>query len=377
MINPALRSANLSIDEYRQVVRQSLAPHRLELLAKRADWIRRTEKWIGSHFTQGSEVNVDRIRPRLELVTENRQHEIWRYCRLTGSIPFNRGCGRLLRYLIRDEGQPGEPIMGIMALSSPILICKPRDEWIGWQYPRDTDLKRRKLLTCMDMTVSMAVSPYNLLTAGKLVCLAALSNEVREDYRKKYEKVETPSSIKEGRLVLITTTSLYGSSVQYNRLRVDNRTRYKLIGYTSGYGNAHVTEAEFAAMERFLHEVGKPIAKGWGTGRSYRLRVYSAYHRHRFNEKHAPAHQHARSVYVAPLAANTEAFLRDETSEPLFHDLPFESLADGWRSRWLTSRLSKPTVMQTFRMSDPADTFLSRELTDIQESIAPILHTTG
>src|SRR5262249_41969599 len=241
-----------------------------ELLQRRAEWLQRVEPRILRHLVCGVDIDTDRIRPRLELVTNDWQHEIWRYCRLWGSIPYNRGCGRLLRYLLRDARQPGSPIMGVIALSSPVLICKPRDTWIGWRYPQDADLKRQRLLSCMDLTVSMAIQPYNHLTAGKMICMAVLSTKVREDYQAKFGQVETPTRLREGRLALITTTSLYGSSIQYNRLRINGRRAYSLVGYTSGYGNAHVTEAEFAAMEEYMAANGKTVPKGWGTGRSYR-----------------------------------------------------------------------------------------------------------
>jgi hypothetical protein len=252
--------------------------------------------------------------------------------------------------------------MGIVALSSPVLINKPRDKWIGWQYPDDLDTKRRRLLSCMDLTVSMAVPPYNHLTAGKMICLAALSNEVRQDYWAKFHDVATPTGLREGRLALITTTSLYGSSVQYNRLRVDGRTAYQLVGYTSGFGNAHLTEAEFLEMEEYLRQVGRVIPKGWGTGRSYRLRVYTAYCQRRYGERHAPAHEHTRSVYVVPLAANSRAFLRQEADELEAFDLPLEHLANTWHERWLRPRIAKGEILARFRATDPATLYLSREL---------------
>jgi hypothetical protein len=343
-------------------VQQALAPHRFELIEQRAEWLGRIERRIGKYLTSGAEVDPAKIRPRLELVTTEKQHDIWRYCRLWGSIPYNRGCGRLLRYLLRDDGQPGSPLMGIIALSSPVLISKPRDGWIGWEYPKDVDVKRERLLACVDLSVSMAIPPYNVLTGGKLICLAALSNEVRRDYLDKFSEVRTPLGLQEGRLALITTTSLYGSSVQYNRLRVDDRAAYKHVGYTSGYGNAHLTEEEFGEMEEYLQEIGKPIPKGWGTGRSYRLRVYSAYCRHRYGEKHAPAHEHPRSVYVAPLAANSREFLQKETDALDSYDLPLVKLVNQWRERWLASRLAKPEVVDRFRAEDPRQSLLSSEL---------------
>ncbi len=182
MRNPALQRLQIPIEAYRKTVQENLAPHRFELLEQQVDWILRTESWIHEYFIPGRDVDIARIQPKLELVRTERQHAIWRYCRLKGSIPYNRGCGRLLRYLLRDEGQPNAPIMGVISLSSPVLINKPRDHWIGWRYPEHTDLKRHKLLSCMDLTVSMAIPPYNYLTAGKMICLAMLSEDVRKDY---------------------------------------------------------------------------------------------------------------------------------------------------------------------------------------------------
>ncbi|SRR6266567_2662736 len=364
MRNPALQRLQIPIEAYRKTVQENLAPHRFELLEQQVDWILRTESWIHEYFIPGRDVDIARIQPKLELVRTERQHAIWRYCRLKGSIPYNRGCGRLLRYLLRDEGQPNAPIMGVISLSSPVLINKPRDHWIGWRYPEHTDLKRHKLLSCMDLTVSMAIPPYNYLTAGKMICLAMLSEDVRKDYWDKFHSMATPSGLQEGRLALITTTSLYGSSIQYNRLKVGERLAYHFVGYTAGFGNAHVTEAEFLEMEQYLKNIGKPIPKGWGTGRSYRLRVYSAYCRHKFGQKQAPAHEQPRSVYLAPLAQNTQAFLRGEDEELNFYNLPFDLLMENWRNRWLISRLNNPNVMEQFRVADPTTTLLSRELAE-------------
>jgi hypothetical protein len=339
-------------EEYRQTIQRALEPHRFEILAKKSEWIHKSEPRLSGSFASGAEIDPHAVRPSLELVTTGKQHELWRYCRLMGSIPFNRGCGRLIRYLLRDEGHERRPIMGVIALSSPVLINKPRDEWIGWEYPRDVDIKRRKILACMELSVSMAVPPYNHLTAGKMICLSVLSNEVRRDYLDKFGEHVTPTGLVEGRLGLITTTSLYGSSIQYNRIKVDGRTAYRLIGYTSGFGNAYVTEKQFAEMETYLKENGKEIPKGWGTGRSYRLRVYTAYSRLRDGAPMAPSHQHPRSIYVAPLASNSKDFLCGRSEELNYYDLSYSRLVQIWRERWVVPRLARPDVIQRFRSAD-------------------------
>jgi hypothetical protein len=197
-----------------------------------------------------------------------------------------------------------------------------------------------------------------------------LSREVRNDYLQKFAHHVTPTGLSEGRLALITTTSLYGSSVQYNRIKVNDRTAYKLVGYTSGFGNSHITEKEFAVMEDYLRAAGKPIAKGWGTGRSYRLRVYNAYCRLRDGVRHAPSHSNPRSVYVAPLAVNTREFLQGEVEDLKYYDLSFQELANVWQQRWLQPRAFRSEVLERFQVAGANRRPLSCELDTYREKLA-------
>jgi len=370
MKNPVLREKDITIEEHRYQVRRMFAPHRLELMQQRRLWIKRTERWITDYLLPGVAIKVEHIHPYLQLCTSEHQHDVWRYFRLWGSIPYNRGCGRLLRYLIRDRGQPGHPIVGITALSSPILICNPRDAWIGWEYPGDRALKRQKLLTCLDLSVSMALPPYNHLTAGKMISLAMLSEQVRKDYADKFRDQATPTGLNENRLALITTTSIYGSSVQYNRLRLHNHLAYILVGYTEGYGNAHLTEQEFTEMETYLRNEGRPIPKGWGTGRSCRLRVYTAYARHRSKLPQAPNHRQPRAVYVAPLGETTREFLRGETPYIRPYKYHMGDLIHIWKQEWLAKRIANREVMETFRKSNPLERLLTKQMEELAEELA-------
>jgi hypothetical protein len=369
MRNPALVDKDITLEEHRQQVYDALLPHRLEILVASRSWIEQTEQWIMEYLGCGAEIDLERISPYLETCKTQRHHDIWRYCRLLSIIPYNRGCGRLIRYLLRDAGQCGHPIIGIASLMSPILICQPRDQWIGWEYPRDKELKKQKLLSCMDLSVCMAVPPYNLLIAGKIVAMAMASQQVRQDYADKYQDHVTPTGMSENRLALITTTSLHGSSVQYNRVRADGRLMYKMVGYTEGYGNAHLTEKAFAKMEEYLKQARKPIPKGWGTGRSYRLRVYTAYYRERYGLPQAPNHRQPRSVYVVPLGRKTREFLRDETDDFEPFDCTLDHLVDVWKRKWLSKRLDDPSSISAFRQKDPSTNPLSQQIDRLLEEM--------
>ncbi len=60
--------------------------------------------------------------------------DIWRYFRHTWSLEYRPTPGRNLQVLIRNAARPHAPVMGIAALTNPILNLEDRDSWIGWRY---------------------------------------------------------------------------------------------------------------------------------------------------------------------------------------------------------------------------------------------------
>jgi hypothetical protein len=58
--------------------------------------------------------------------------DIWRYFRHTWTNQYNSVPGRTMLFLVRDRAAPLHPVMGIGALSSPVMQIRERDMWIGW-----------------------------------------------------------------------------------------------------------------------------------------------------------------------------------------------------------------------------------------------------
>jgi hypothetical protein len=65
-------------------------------------------------------------------ITGLRLQDIWRYFRHTWSNAYSTVPGRSMGILVRDRAQPNNPIIGIAALSSPVVQIAERDQWIGW-----------------------------------------------------------------------------------------------------------------------------------------------------------------------------------------------------------------------------------------------------
>src|SRR6266487_1934674 len=184
------------------------------------------------------------IAPYIQECHTEKEHIIWRYLRYCGATPYSEYVGRRQRFLIRDAGHANHPIIGITAIGSSILQLSVRDRWIGWQIDTSLteeesmqrkhgklsyeealartrirrersrelyEIKKQRIAAIADLYVSQAVPPYNELTAGKLLCLMMLSNEVRDLFHAKYVGQQTQISKREvSDLVLIVTTSVFG-----------------------------------------------------------------------------------------------------------------------------------------------------------------------
>jgi hypothetical protein len=81
------------------------------------------------------------VDPYLQFVTaENaaceftglRLMDVWRYFRHTWTNQYTSVPGRTMAFLVRDRAAANHPVMGIGALSSPIMQIRERDSWIGW-----------------------------------------------------------------------------------------------------------------------------------------------------------------------------------------------------------------------------------------------------
>ena len=58
--------------------------------------------------------------------------DIWRYFRHTWTNQYTSVPGRTMMFLVRDAASRFHPVVGIGALSSPVMQIRQRDAWIGW-----------------------------------------------------------------------------------------------------------------------------------------------------------------------------------------------------------------------------------------------------
>lgn len=320
----------------KETIRESMSFKRNEIIQKHRSWIDNNICLARKNLASGNDVIRSQIDPIIEVCQTEKQHRLFRALRYYWSSPYSEYVGRRIKLLIRDKDLPNKPIIGIAALGSPIIHIPERDDFIGW----DKDTRTRNLIYTMDAYVIGALPPYNYLLGGKLISYILASNEIREVYREKYkDQITLKEKRKANKLVGLFTTSLYGKSSQYNRLRYNNELLYQPIGKTKGFGTLHLSEETIQLMVKYLKSKGVEVGHKFGDGPSWVMRVIrNAGDLLGFDSNFLLKHSFKRNIYFVPLAKEFKNFLNDGTKQPMFYNYSKKELVDYWKSRWLENR---------------------------------------
>ncbi len=326
----------------KQTVKNSMLIKRQESLVKHAEWIKEHAERPQQNLADGNLVWKSCIKPVIEVCKTQRQLDIFRFFRFYWSSPYSEYVGRRIKILIRDHALPQRPLIGIAALGSSIVHIPDRDTWIGWERKART----KNLVYTMDAYVLGALPPYNHILGGKLISYIIASNEVRRIFERKYRgKVTNISKRTANRLACIFTTSLYGKSSQYNRIKFNNELVYIPIGQTKGYGTLHLTDETFDAMRDLLESRNILVPNRFGDGPVWRMRVIrTAADILGFDSDFLLKHSFQREIYAVPLARNFKKFLQGMQSNLRYCGYPQKDLIAYWKSRWLKPRKKNAEV---------------------------------
>ncbi|MCY3680610.1 MAG: DUF4338 domain-containing protein [Gemmatimonadetes bacterium] len=335
----------------KNIIRQSMGVKRSEIIRNNRTWIDAHIDYARDNLADGASVLQSKIRPVIEVCKKRSQHNLFRFFRYYWSSPYSEYVGRRIKLIIRDAALPNRPVIGIAALGSPIIHIPERDDYIGWDKKTRTD----NLIYAMDAYVIGALPPYNHLLGGKLVSYILASDEVRKIYRDKYkDRVTLISKRKSSNLVCLFTTSLYGRSSQYNRLKYDNQLLYQPIGETRGYGTLHLTENTINLMRKYLDEKGISVGYKFGDGPSWRMRLIRVVgDLLGFNSDFLLKHSFKRKIYFVSLAKNSIEVLNGRTKRPQYYHRPKTKISEYWRVRWLNNRKKNPLIKKRVLDFDP------------------------
>lgn len=220
-------------------------------------------------------------------------------------------------------------------------------------------------ISLADINVCGAIPPYNDLLGGKLVCALLTSAELIDAYRRRYEGAASIiASSMAGRalrrpaeLVLLCTTSLYGRSSQYNRLKIPagdgHFIRYEEIGVTEGFGTHQFGQETVARLNTLLAQRagGQRVNSVFGEGVNPRLRkIRAGLTALGLPQEALLHHGQRRALYAVPVAKNFRAYLRGQASAPEYYsatapEAATAAIAAWWRARWLSKRVHVEGVL--------------------------------
>lgn len=335
-------------DASKDAVRERHHGQRLALLRRKRDFLNDFEDLALRQFASGREIDPAKIEPEIQLVENDRDHDLFVYASLHWSVPVSGGYGRRSRFLVRDK-QNGK-LVGVFALSDPVYNLAARDRTIGW-----ADKQKQILLyRVLDASVIGAVQPYSDLIGGKLVALAVMSRQTLDLIEKKYRGTKTHIEkrvLADTRPVLLTTTSALGRSSLYNRLRWQGRDFFKAVGWTEGYGHFEIPDALFDRLVLVLREAAheKAQAYEYGQGPSWRMRtIRIALEYLGIEPDLLLRHGIQRQVFLAPTARNWREILLGEQTEAVWFDDDLGELGRFYRERWAIPRALRRSGYRSF-----------------------------
>ncbi|RST52635.1 Druantia anti-phage system protein DruA [Variovorax sp. MHTC-1] len=289
-----------------------------------------------SRFRNGSEIDPSKIKPVLKFVQRNHEwSDLFYATRSMWSMPYNKGYGRRLRFVIFDEYH--EAVIGIIGLQSPPADLAARDRL--WDYP---DKEKLALVNCtLDAYAVGAIPPYSYLLGGKLCAGMVSSDTIRQAYWRQYAGKKTrmlDENIQQP-LAAVTTTSAFGRSSQYNRLKYNGRLLAEPIGYTMGFGTIHL-EHLYPALCSYLKMVDGFTDGGFGNGPKVRWQnICRALVRLGLP---ASLLQHGvkREVFLYRLVDQLDDGMAGKGfGAPI--SLPEADFAEFWRERWAVPRAQR------------------------------------
>ena len=267
-VNPHLRLPAEDKQTYKKIQHNA----KMEQISEHRKFLRRFFDHVKESHLDGKNVVPENIRLELrEVLPGSFESQMFRWWNLVWwNMPYQRAYGRQIRFILWDRGH--DMPFGLMQLQSPLLRMKTRDEYL--------EIPSESLDYWANMSMSAqrtgALPPYNDLIGGKMVALTVTSNEVRDTYRRKYEGKKTvmEERVLKPDLLFITTTSAFGKSSIYDRLRYRGELAAVQIGYTKGVGTFHMPEDLTRAIYSMLREKGINTSTGYGHGPSRKIRLF-------------------------------------------------------------------------------------------------------
>lgn len=303
------------------------------------------------NYLDFSSIEWNNMKPEIVFCSSKKDSDIWTYLRhCVSSLIYTGYYGRSFKYYIRDSNSGC--ILGILGLGSDFMSLSLREGYIGWskkdkfgirynpdgseyngtlsswseQKKRGITIKGNKINNLMNIFTCVSLNPVSDLTFGKMCAISCFSNEVLDYFKNKYGED----------LAGLTTTSIYGKSIQYDRIPF-----LKYLGLSKGVGTVQFSKTCVEMMRNYYSNIMKRSST---VGLQPKAKMIKEVLKEMgFSSKYLK-HEHVRGIYFGFTHKNSKDFLCGKIGmEKLekYDDRNFEDLFKYWKKRYMVKRLNK------------------------------------
>lgn len=271
---------------------------------------------------------IERLAPKIVFVKDKATHQLWNiYRHIISSAVNNQTPGRYIKFIVVDESQQWNPVLGIGAISGDFTAMAQRDDFIGWTKEQKEDGKLKH--TAVASTI-VSTQPFGVnFNGAKLIAALTTNQQIRDEWQSLYGDI----------LVGMTTTSLFGFPSIYDQI-----DEWKRLGETTGktliqpkktiYDKwrkiLRDTQAhEFKAMMKQDDDVSGPVT-------NYKGKVLTMMYKAAGIKPTDFQHGYRRGIYFSEFYDSTRDFLCGLVNEnelkikPLFQET-VQQITDRWR----------------------------------------------
>jgi hypothetical protein len=329
-VNGSVKPKSVCKNTFKKIQQYS----RKEQIKLNHNFITESYNEVERYLINGNDIDPAEIELELrEVDSETTESILFKWWNLIWwNVPYQRAYGRQMRFLLWDKKHNAP--FGLIGLQSPVLKMSVRDKYL--QIPSETlDVWVNKSMQAQRLG---ALPPYNQLLGGKMVALALTSSALRRNYRKKYKDTETilQKRVIEPDLLFLTTTSAFGRSSIYNRLKYKNELVAQSLGYTKGSGTFHINRNLYLDIQNYLLQKGEFISTSFGNGPSQKIKMLDKAFT-MLNLRKYSYHNIEREFFLFPLAKNLKNVIAKDI-QPKYYRRELNELTEFWKERWCIPR---------------------------------------
>jgi hypothetical protein len=155
-------------------------------------------------------------------------------------------------------------------------------------------------------------------------------------------------------LALLMTSSLFGRSSIYNRVRHAGGDLFQEIGYSGGFGTLHLSRTTVDLLKQLLQRYQSVPANRFGDGPNWKMRlIRTACDLLGLDSQLVLNHGLRKSLYAVHTAHNSLEYLRGEDDRLRYKGRPLKGIVEHWRNRWLAPRIQRSEVWENVLAFEP------------------------